>query len=477
VQLLHYFLIAGAIAIAAAASCHVVLHKRDVRAAIGWVGLIWLAPVVGSILYAVFGVNRILRRAQALRPRNQDAGAATADAPLAGAAAVEGTPEMAHLAALARLVEGVVRLPLLGGNRVVPLIDGDEAYPAMLAAIDGARRSVALCTYIFDRDRIGKQFLEALARARGRGVAVRVLCDAVGAVYSFPSMIRALTRAGVAAARFMPTLAPTFVRFSNLRNHRKLLVVDGAVGFTGGMNLREGHCLGLKPRRPVRDIHFRVEGPVVAQLQTVFVEDWAFATGEVLDGDDWFPEIGPRGSALARGIPDGPDEDLDKLRKAILGAIACARSTLHVVTPYFLPDAALVTALDVAAMRGVDVRILLPGRSNIPLVHWAMMAQLWQVLEAGCRVWLSPPPFDHSKVLLVDGAYASFGSVNWDPRSLRLNFEFNVECYDRALAARLTDLVRDRMAASREITFSEIDARALPLRIRDGFARLFSPYL
>jgi cardiolipin synthase A/B len=262
-----------------------------------------------------------------------------------------------------------------------------------------------------------------------------------------------------------------------MRSHRKILVVDGRIGFTGGINLHADNCLERHPRQPVRDLHFRLTGPVVAQLQSVFADDWAFSTGELLQGEPWFPAIEPEGPVLARGIADGPDDDFETLRLTLLGALACARSSVLVVTPYFLPDASLIAALNVAALRGVQVDIVLPTANDLILVKWASTALLWQVLERGCRVWLSPPPFDHTKLMLVDGVWTLLGSANWDPRSLRLNFEFNVECYDRELAALLTALVRAKIQQSRPLTAADVDGRSLPIKLRDGVARLFSPYL
>ena len=216
---------------------------------------------------------------------------------------------------------------------------------------------------------------------------------------------------------------------------------------------------------------------LLAQLQQVFVDDWAFATGELLAGDLWFADIEPDGPVLGRGIPDGPDDDFENYRLALFGALGCARSSILVVTPYFLPDAALITSLNVAAMRGVAVDIILPQQNNLALVQWASTAQLWEVLERGCRVWLSPPPFDHSKFMVVDGLWSLVGSANWDPRSLRLNFEFNLECYSRELAASLADLARSKLQHSRPVTLADLDGRSLPVRLRDGVARLLSPYL
>jgi cardiolipin synthase len=254
-------------------------------------------------------------------------------------------------------------------------------------------------------------------------------------------------------------------------------VVDGKVGFTGGINIRDGHCLASLPRHPVRDLHVRVDGPVVSQIQEVFADDWFFCTGEVLEGDVWFSRIAAQGNVLARGIPDGPDASFESFRLALLGAIACAESSIRVVTPYFLPDAPLITALNVAALRGITVDIVLPGENNIPWIQWASTSLLWQVVERGCRVWISPPPFDHAKMMVVDDLISFVGSSNWDPRSLRLNFEFNLECYDRALAASLTAIIQARVHDAHRMTLEELDGRSLAIRLRDGIAKLASPYL
>jgi cardiolipin synthase len=437
-----------------------------------------MAPILGALLYVWLGINRIERRARALRTKRPPAGPYVAyDECSADVIKQALAPEGLHLESLVRLVGDVTRRPLVAGNYITPLVEGDQAYPAMLQAIDAASRSITLITYIFENDRTGRSFLEALRGAMSRGVAVRVIIDDVGSRYSWQPMPNVLRRAGIPVATFLSTLIPWRFRYSNLRTHRKILVVDGKVGFTGGMNIREGNCGNLEPRHPIQDMHFGVTGPVVAQLQAVFAEDWAFCTGELLQGEPWFSSLKPAGPVLARGIPDGPDEDFEKLRLTLLGAIACARSSIHIVTPYFLPDTALITALNVAALRGVAVDILLPAENDLRLVKWASTALLGQVLERGCRVWRSPPPFDHTKLMLVDGLWTLLGSANWDPRSLRLNFEFNVECYDRELATSLTERVRARMEQSRPVRLADVDERGLPIQLRDGIARLFSPYL
>jgi cardiolipin synthase len=460
------------------ASGHAVLHKRDSRSAIAWVGFVWLVPLVGAVLYFIFGINRIRRQATLLRSnleRYRAHETCAACVPEQLRAHLPAHSE--HLEMLARVVDGVVERPLLAGNRVEPLVNGDEAYPAMLEAIRQARKTISLETYIFDRDESGLAFAHALGEAARRGVEVRVLIDATGSRYSWPPILHALRREGVKYARFLPSFTPWHLMSMNMRTHRKILVADGQIGFTGGMNIRVGHCLLRRPSRPVQDLHFRVEGPAVTQLQEAFADDWLFTTRESLRGDDWFPKLEKAGPVFARGVVDGPDEDFEKLRWTLLGALSIARDSVTILTPYFLPDPALVSALNLAAMRGVKVDVILPSRSNLPFVHWASRAMWWQVLKHGCRIWLTPPPFDHSKLMLVDGCWVLLGSANWDPRSLRLNFEYNVECYDVELANQLGKLVATKLKAAHPMTLEEVDQRSLPARLRDGVARLLMPYL
>jgi cardiolipin synthase len=475
----HLFLATGALVLAAAAVAvtHALLYKEEVRAAIAWVGLILLVPLLGSVLYYLIGINRIRRRAVALRRETERTALPHAPAgmsPAAIAARLENNEEAAELA---HLVGRLTKRPLLPGNRVRALSNGDEAYPAMLRAIRGAEKSIALLTYIFDSDSAGNDFIEALGEAHSRGVEVRVLIDAVGARYSRPRSHYLLRRKGVPADLFLSTFSTRLPSF-NLRNHRKILVVDGRLGFTGGMNIREGFVIGKNPRHPGRDLHFEVEGPVVRHLQEVFAEDWEFTTGEALWGSAWFPPVETAGESIARGIPDGPDDDIDTLNFTLLGAIASATKSIRVVTPYFLPDPPLVYALNTAALCGLEVDLVVPEAGNLPLVTWAMWGQISQVLAHGCRVFLTPKtPFDHSKLMVIDDYWVLFGSTNWDPRSLRLNFEFDVECYDKELARAMHAEVDERIARARRLTLEELGKRSLPRRFRDGAARLLTPYL
>ncbi len=477
---------------------HVVLNKRDVRAAIGWSGVIFLAPFVGSALYLMFGINRLKRRARkllgkpAIGQATEESSATFKSSELLGELAEQFGP-------LAELGDKVIERPLSAGNQIDIFSSTQQAASAMLVAIERAEMSISLCTYIFDRDRIGKSFVEALRRAKERGVEVRIIVDGVGMRYSWPSIRGWLAAAKLPYAVFLPNLIPWRLHYSNLRCHRKIVVVDGRIGFTGGMNIREGMWRKLVPAQPLVDTHYYIQGPAVRDLQETFAFDWEFCTGEILAGEKWFPDVTTNsssiagvsqtdaqgsgsnlkagGNAIARGIAAGPDLDSDKIRLTIAGAITTARRSVYIVTPYFLPDASLIEALNVADLRGVDVQIVLPRVNNLILVQWASTAQLWQLLRRGVQIWTSSPPFDHSKLMVVDEAWCMFGSSNWDPRSMRLNFEFNVECYSREVATATADVIRQKIAASQPITLVDIDSRPLLIKLRDGLARLATPYL
>jgi cardiolipin synthase A/B len=461
------------VAAAVFASGHAIIYKRESRSASLWVVLIWVMPALGPILYLLMGVNRVHRRAARMR---------------ADTVRLRGEPHVAeiepsgtHLAPLARMLNNIVERPLVAGNSVEELVDGAQAYPAMLEAIDGARNSIMLASYIFHGEGIGAHFVEALIRARQRGVAVRVLADDFAARFTRSSPAKPLQRAGVPFGVFNPPLVPARINAVHLRNHRKILVVDGTIGFTGGMNIDRRYWTPQPAApdapAPSRDLHFRLRGPIVPQLAEVFAEDWNFATDEVLRGAPWFVSCAPAGEVLARCIDDGPDESTEPLRWSMVAGLNQAQRSVKIMTPYFVPDSALITALDVTAMRGVEVDIVIPSVGDVPHVQWAAWGQLWQVLERGCRVWASPGPFDHTKLMVVDGAWTLLGSANWDARSLRLNFELNVECYSVEFGARMEGVVQARINAARQVTMDEVNARSLPVKLRDGAARLFAPFL
>ena len=454
------------LALALLLTIHVLLNKREVGAAIGWIGLAWLAPISGSALYVLFGINRVARRARQLdlQPfRRTDDVSSTAPAVAAA------------FRALDHAVKHITRLPLRDGNAVRLLQNGDEAYPAMLDAIRLAQRSVALSSYIFRNDRTGGTFFDALVGARARGVEVRVLIDGIGGGYFFHPIYRRLRAAGVPAALFMHSALPWRMPFLNLRTHTKLLIVDGTTAFTGGINIADENCVGLNPSDPVRDTHFRVVGPVVEQLAEAFTRSWLFATGEELHGDCWLPEVAPVGKTMARVVTSGPDADIEKIEHVVLHALNCAQHGIRLVTPYFLPSEVLTMALSLAAARGVVVDVIIPQASNHRFVDWATRAHVGPLLEDGVRIWLNDPPFEHSKMLVIDEAWCFVGSANWDMRSFRLNFELNLEIYDEDLAELLGRFMKTKMTA--RLTHEDLMKRSLSIQLRDASVRLLLPYL
>jgi cardiolipin synthase len=452
------------------AAGHALVNKRDPRAAFGWIAVSLLFPLAGPVLYVLFGVNRVNTKARALDHRW------TSPRITAGDYVVDIDHVPDDCVELARISDAVSKRPLVRGNRIEPLRDGEEAYPPMLEAIRGAQRSIVLLTYIFETDPTGREFIEALVEAHERGVEVRVLIDGVGEWYAWPRASRLLRRGGVRVARFLPPrlFPPTFQ--ANLRNHRKVLVVDGDVAFTGGMNIGGRHLTSDRAnKQPTSDLHFRVHGPIVRQVEEVFHEDWTFVTGEPAPRP--LPPPEPAGESICRTVLDGPNDDIDKLTTILVAAISAARKRVDIMTPYFLPPREMISALQSASLRGVDVGVILPSNNNLPFVHWATRNMLWQLLKYGVKVYYQPPPFNHAKLFTVDGHYAQFGSTNLDPRSLRLNFELTVEVYDPGLGARASAWFDDIRVRSRRVTLEELDDRGLLARARDALCWLFTPYL
>ncbi len=507
---------------------HALLKKREPRSALGWVIFCLLMPFLGASIYFLFGINRIERRAfrlrnpeirlgkapQSLQPCEAPSARPVRRAGKKGARAGKmlGQPLLFHgrefaaecrianhvpenllparLRGLASIGRTITGEPLLDGNSVTPLYNGEECYPAMLKAIEEAGEYIWLSSYIFDSDEIGRSFVAALDRARQRGVDVRVLLDGVGIMRSSPRADRLFRIKGIPTARFLPPSILPPQAYINMRNHRKLLLVDGRLAFTGGMNISARHmCFarrgslrgpGLWQRvyvpNPESDVHFMFSGPVVARLEEVFACDWAFATGDTLSPPERQKEdfTGP---ALCRVIEDGPDSYLDYFNSTLQGVISAARKSVHLVTPYFLPSRDLISALQCASLRGLDVAVILPAKNDQPLPHWATFNLLWEFLERNVKIYYQPPPFCHTKLYLIDGHYAQIGSANLDPRSLRLNFELTVEVFDKKFCAGMEEHFQNLRASAKEYTWQDLNSRSLPVRLRDALCWLGSPYL
>lgn len=450
---------------------HVLIYKRDHRAALGWIGIIMVFPVAGPLLYFIFGINRIRAVARHFsghrlpflhfgfeRAERIHSEVDNNDPPLL------------------QIGQRVTGAPTSPSNRIEVLHNGETFFPRLIESVNNAQDCVLLSSYLFSARGIAREVIEALCQAKARGVKVYVLVDGTGILYSFRAALKPLREAGVEVAEFIPLslLTPSFG--INLRNHRKIAIVDGRTAYFGGINIDHRHMVEdpLNPD-PTEDVHFMAEGLVVGDLQQVFAGDWWMATRESLT--ELPTPVTSDGPVCCRVINDGPDESLDALAMTLMGVFAAAERQITIMTPYFLPGREILSALQAASVRGVNITVVLPARSNLRFVDWATRNLLWELVIWGVAVYFKPPPFAHSKLITVDDCYVLGGSANIDPRSLRLNFELGVEMLDKSLASEVQAHIDATLQDSHRITLLELDTRPIWQRIRDAFFWLFSSYL
>ena len=460
---------------ALACICHALLRKKDSQSALAWVACIFFLPFLGSLAYSLFGISR----ADSLAGHLLDKAAQRqelSDREFECALLSEGDGDLPPDWAAERVGRALTGRPMLRGNRLELLRNGEEAYPAMLAAIAQAKRRVCLSTYIFKGDETGRAFAEALGQAAERGVDVRLIIDGMGGVlYTWSKPWKALEARGVKVERFLPpSLVP--LRLSvNLRTHRKVLSCDGEVAFTGGMNIGDHHLVQKPGGHRVQDVHFRCSGPVAARLEEAFLMDWAFLTHDATPLGAALCE--EKGDSRCRIMFDGLGRGREYIHELICGVISAAQERVIVFTPYFIPPRELIGAMLSAVQRGVQVDLVLPEENNLFYVHHASRRVQSALARRGVRIWYQPPPFAHTKLLLIDGWYVQFGSANLDPRSLYLNFELNVEAADPAFHAEMLAYAEDVIARSRRMTSADYDARSLCARLFDSLCWLLSPYI
>lgn len=444
----------------------IVLQKREPVATLSWLVSLAALPYVGFLIYHVFGPQKIKRhRLRRARTRVRLPGGDMDD-----------DPETAELARLGHAITG---LPPATARSVALLVDGAATYAALLDAVRGARDHVHLEYYIYQPDQTGRMLRDALVERVRAGVKVRLLLDAVGSSDTPASFFRELTEAGGELCWFHPMhFGRVWERpWLNLRTHRKIVVVDGHIGFAGGINITDEENESLRADA-FRDLHLRVEGDVVRGLQLVFVEDWAYATGnreflgEVATS---MPDPDPGGVA-AQVIPSGPDSDWEAIHRMQVGAIHGARQRVWLVTPYFVPGEAAKMALTSAALAGIDVRLLVPRKSDSRLATYAARSYFDTLLAAGVKVYEYGPRMLHTKALLVDDDVCMIGSANFDSRSFRLNFEICLLFRNPEVAGDLARLIEQEFAHAPRVR----EDRARPLlraRLPEAFARLLSPLL
>ncbi len=446
-----------------------VMHlKREPMSAIAWSLTVLLIPFFGAFLFFVFGYQTVHRRLMRRRKRSRAYKKFTGRADGASA----GVP--AQWDVLARLGHHGDGFPVTGGNAVTLYHEGADAFDAMIGDIERAEHHVHLQFFIFRSDDSGKRFIDALCRCARRKVEVRLLLDSVGS-YNLPSrLLRCLKRDGGRVASFLPIVNPLRV---NLRNHRKVVVVDGRIGFAGGLNIGDEY-LGKHPKFGYwRDTHFRLEGPAVEGLQRTFLEDWYFTTTEAVKGGVYFPSPRAAGSVLAQVVASGPDADFKAIRETYVAAILRARQRVWIASPYFVPDAGLRDAILLAARSGVDVRFLGLYRPDKWLPFLACRYYWGEMLAAGVKVYQYARGMMHSKFVLVDGEWASVGSANTDNRSLLLNFELNCQFFDAGVVRELEGAYLKDLEWAVRIDPAVFASRPLMGRLAENACRLFSPVL
>lgn len=461
------------------AGIHALLNKADPRAALGWTAICIGVPAIGVVLYLLFGVNRVSVVAKHWESRGRwriDQHQYTLSAEKATQLGQQ--EKLKILAPLNKTADIVCDYPLLKQNSIQVLYDGAQAYPAMLSAMDEAKETLFLSTYIFSSRAVGQSFIDALVAARRRGVDVKVLIDGIGAFYNFPSAYRTLKRHGVQVSLFLhPFKIWYHTLHLNLRNHRKSLIVDGRVAFAGGMNIRKHHAaVGTALIPKIRDIHFKMKGAIVGQLQDVFLKDWYFNTKQSPENVVYFNNT-PQGEAMIRAIASGPQQSYAQLQSMLLAALSCAKTSIRIMTPYFVPDQSVISALNTAALRGLKIDIILPKKNNVFYIKGASEAILPELIKQGVSFYYRLGEFSHIKLFLVDERCAFIGSSNIDNRSLRLNFELDFEVYDQALCQELNHYFEEVKLTSMRITNKMLQSRLFIVKLRNAFYKLFSPYL
>ena len=356
---------------------------------------------------------------------------------------------------------------LLAGNRVDTLLNGDEIFPAMLKAIREARRSVNFETYIYWSGEVGRDFADALSERARAGVKVHILLDWVGSQKMDKALLDEMQKSGVEIRKYHALHWFTLDRLNN-RTHRKILVTDGRIGFTGGVGIADEWSGHAQDRDHWRDTHFRIEGPAVAQMQAAFNDNWLKVSGVVLDGDDYFPPQAPAGELPAQVFSSSPEGGAESMHLMYLLSVAAATKTIDLAMAYFVPDDLALDALRAALKRGVRVRILMPGPiTDASIVRHASRALWGDILSAGAEIYEFQPTMFHCKVLVVDGLWVSVGSTNFDNRSFRLNDEANLNVYDRDFAARQTSDFEKDLKRARRISLEDWESRPWTEKARE----------
>ena len=448
-------------------SLWIILEKRSPAATLAWIMALAFLPFVGFAIYFFIGPRTLRRK----RMRHAKSRAIVRDLAAPQSKDLE-VPWRAQLATLALKMSGSYLSP---AREVTILGGGKECFDAIEKAIGEAKSHVHVLYYIFEADKTGTRIRDALVRQAKKGVHVRLLVDAVGSPLS-RSFVRPLLEAGGSFARFNRVIGGRLRPRINFRNHRKIVICDGDVGFLGGINVGDEYDASVTKKEAFRDTHMMVSGSAIRELQFTFLEDWNFTTGEVVRDKRLFPDATGEEREVVHFIPSGPDQDWESIRNVYFAAMTAADERILLTTPYFVPDEAIATALTTAALRGVDVQLIVPQRSDSIVVSAAARSYYDRLLEAGAQIY-EYPKMIHAKTMVIDGKVAFVGSANMDNRSFRLNFEINALIYCQGAIDKLESMFRADRKKCRHITSRSRDKLGFPARLGEASARLLSPLL
>lgn len=459
----------------------IILENRNPVRTLAWMLVLILIPVAGLLLYIFFGTNYRKRKmfsmkelgdAKWLQYLSEDQKQRLTKAEFMSKKDMEAVKPLMTL-----LLNN--SKALLSHNNVVDILNnGEETFPSIFQALSEAKKYIHLEYYIIEEGEISNKLKEILIKKAKEGVKIRFIFDDVGSWKLSKKYIRELEEAGVQIYPFLPVRLPFLTHKANYRNHRKIIVVDGQVGFIGGLNFADRYMYGLPKIGHWRDTHLKIKGEAVNSLHLVFLVDWYFACQELLlNKDEYLPDIKANGNVIMQAVASGPDSDWTSIQQAYFTMINMAKKYVFISTPYFMPGETTVNCIKAAAMSGVDVRLMIPHNSDSVLTYWCTRSYVEELVEAGVKVYQYMKGFNHSKVIVVDGLVSSVGTANMDIRSFEQNFEINMIIYDRQVSKKLArDFLTD-LNVSMLVQLNQWKFRSQAERIRESLARLFAPLL